>query len=657
MIEKAFEQARQIFRRFFDVIAIFILVLLYLSFPQLIIRTILGFFFFFLPGYSVARFIFRQEKVTFSSAVTYVVMISLSINPFLSNLIQLITIFTAYTSLLAILLFSLPFLIALNLKPKVQVSEKQEMSEADKSFFRSLAFLGAVVISLGLYLVASLNVAAPRGYDIYGHMYIVNNIISSGKAVFRPDLDFLSNFYVFTYAEMSVLTGMSVVSLGLLLQTFLGAVLAIGVFYFAENVTDSSLAAFVGAVLFVAGPPIYANASPYFYYFHPMWVAMALFPFVLAYVHKNLLEDKKGVAGLSPLFITALFLYHLVVGLMFFAVLLVDFILLLLILRRKRLIVNFGKLAILTLLVASVLIIPFLTNITNPFRYVYPEGGLQTLYKMFFGVSAFAFISPTGGWKFFGTYLQEFLLRALPLLVVGIPGLVYLFFRRRTLFALIFSSVLIGLLGIVQPWLGVAFLPQRFTQPLVIFGSTLVGLFISLVAAVPRVHLTKSEYKIKIKIGVSRQIGRVALLFLLFSYIGVTTYLLFYSPARQAVLDAELYLNHDDLLVIEWIDNNIPRNAKILMDQYLQFYFTGVTGRQRQFSITSDKALHEMWDIYPVNVFIGRTDLLKVDVNYIVVSRWCYTTWSFVGKQYFDQHNNLVRIYEHSQYAIYQIVR
>jgi hypothetical protein len=589
-------------------------------------------------------------------------MISLSINPLLGNLAQVITILTAHTALLTILLFSLPFLVFSDLRPKIHVPNESNTRERTKAFYRGLAFLGAVSIGLGLYLVASWNVAVPRGWDLYGHMYVVNNIISTGKAVFSPDVDMLSNFYVFIYAEVSLLTGMDVLLTGLLLQTFLGAVFASSVFYFAEYVSGSSFAAFVSAVLFFVGPPVYANASSYFYYFHPMWVAVALLPFVLAFVHKSLLADSVENTSLSPFLVIAVFLYHLTVGLMFLAILMIDFVLLLMISRKKKLVASLGKLVAATILVSSFLTVPFLSNISNPFKYVYPEGGLQTLYTMFFGWSTFQFTSPSGGWQFFSTYIQEFLIRALPLLAVGIPAMVYLSLKRRDSFTLIFSGVFVGLLGIVQPWLGLAFLPQRFIQPLLIFGSTLVGLLVARFAVIPRFRFIKHKNQIKMRISLSRKkIGSVALLILVLCYIGATSYILLYSPARRAIPDAEVYLTYEDVAVIRWIDNSIPRDAKILMDQYLQFYFTGVTGRPRLFSITSEKPIYDVWNVYPVDVYIGRTDPLNTDVDYIVISRWCYTTWSFVGKEYFDQHEGLKKIYEYQGslpfglYAVYQV--
>lgn len=270
---------------------------------------------------------------------------------------------------------------------------------------------------------------------------------------------------------------MDLLSTGLVLQTFLGALLAINVFYFAEYVTGSSVGAFAGAVLFVAGPPIYANASPYFYYFHPMWVGLALFPFVLAYVHKSLLSNEIGQTSLSPLFVTALFLYHLTVGLMFSIILVLDFIFLLVTFRKKNLVINFSKLVVLTFFISSVLIIPFLSNISNPFKYVYPEGGLQTLYVMFFGVSALAFTSPTGGWQFFSTYLQEFLLRVVPLLVVGLPVMIYLFLKKNTSFTLLLASIAVGLLGIFQPWLGSRFCLSVLSSLYLSLGQPLLVIF------------------------------------------------------------------------------------------------------------------------------------------------------------------------------------
>jgi hypothetical protein len=349
---------------------------------------------------------------------------------------------------------------------------------------------------------------------------------------------------------------------------------------------------------------------------------------------------------------------------MFSAILMIDFISLIAIYKRKKLAANLGKLVVSTLLVSSFLIIPFLTNISNPFRFVYPAGGLQTLYTMFFGWSTFQFTSSSGGWQFFTAIIQEFLISVLPLLAVGIPGMVYLFLKRRDSFTLIFSGVFVGVLGIIQPWLGLAFLPQRFIQPLLIFGSTLVGFLVSRFAMIPRFQFIKRENLIKIRILLSRRrIGRLSLLILLLCYIVATSYILLYSPVRRAMPDTEIYLTYDDVTVIRWIDDNIPKGAKILMDQYLQFYFTGITGRPRLFTITSEKPIYNIWNVYPVNVYIGRTDPLNADVDYIVISRWCYTTWSFVGKEYFDQHEGLKKIYEYQGslpfglYAVYQVTK
>lgn len=174
----------------------------------------------------------------------------------------------------------------------------------------------------------------------------------------------------------------------------------------------------------------------------------------------------------------------------------------------------------------------------------------------------------------------------------------------------------------------------------------------------------------KISVNISKQnSSSFTLLLLTFSFILLYSYVVFYSPAKEAVLAADLEIHEDDLAVIKWIDENLPRNSRILTDHYFQPYFTGITGRKPLFSITTERQFYQIWDVYPVNVYIGGTDPLKVDVDYIVVSPWCYTTWSFVGKEYFDQHEGLVNIHEfflpswhHSTlhppyYAVYEVLK
>jgi hypothetical protein len=561
--------------------------------------------------------------------------------------------------LLAILVFSLPFLLFCDANP---IGKKEEKQEIENVFYKGMAFFGSIAVGFGLYLQASLGSVAPRGWDIYDHMYVANNIISTGKSVFHPGLNVLSNFHRFLLAELSLLTGLDVLTTALLGQAMLGAVFAISMFYFTRYVTGSLTASFVSAVLFFAGPPIFnVGLEYYFYFFHPMWIALSIFPFALAYVHENLVNNKNRSVSLAPIFIVALFLYHLTVGLLFAGIIMLDFLLLLLKFRKKFLVLNFAKMTVLTLCLSPVLTIPFLFNITNPFKYVYPQGGIQTLYTMFFGVSRYQFTSPSMGQDFFAEVFSSFAKEILPIIIIGVPGLVYLFLKRSTSFILIFSCILTELIGLFQPLLGLAFMPQRFSGPLIMFGSTLAGASLSLLMVIPNIRFRKHGKSIKIRLGISKwSSSGFALLFLTFSLFLLCSYVVFYSPAKDAVLAAPWHIGEDDLIAIRWIDENIPRNSKILMDQYLQLFFTGITGRNPSFSITIDRPFYQRWHVYPVNVYIEQTDPLKVDVDYFVIS-----PWSFSGKEYFDQHENLTRIYEHNviksdtnvAYAVYEVIR
>jgi len=657
-------------RQFLDIIVLLVLVVVHVVSPELTLKAILGLLFFFLPGYSVTRFVFRNGENDFITTITYTVMVSLCVLPLIGNLVQIITFLSSYTMLLAILVFSLPFLLVCDRDSIGKKEEKQEIEDEMNMFYKGMAFFGSIAVGLGLYVQASLGVVAPRGYDIYNHMYVANNMISTGKLFFQPNINVLSNFHPFLYAELSLLTGLDLLTTAIIAQTMMGAVFAISMFYFTHYVTGSLTASFISAVLFIAGPPIYnADLTRYFWYFHPMQVALSIFPFALAYVHKSIVNNKNRSISFASLLIVALFLYHLAVGLMFANIIILDFLLLLLKIRKKFVVLNFTKMIVLTFCLSSVLTIPFLVNITNPFKHVYTQGGLETLYRMFSGYSTRLFTSPSKGWGFFTQVVSSFMKEILPLIMIGVPGLVYLFLKRFNSFILILSCILVALIGLFQPWLGLAFVPQRFSGPLTVFGSTLAGASLSLLMVIPHIRLRKHGKSIKIRVGISkRNSSNFTLLFLMFSFIFLYSYVVFYSPAKEAVLAADLELQADDLVAIKWIDENIPRNSTILMDQYFQPFFVAITGRNPLFSITSREPFWMIWDVYPVNVYIGQSDPLEVDVDYVVVSRFCFTTSSFVGKEYFDQHEGLVNIFElhyshyvptlrTPYYAVYEVIK
>jgi len=656
-------------RQFLDIIILLILAVVHMFSPEPMLKAVLGLLFFFLPGYSVTRFVLRNRKEDFTTPIIYTVFVSLCVLPLIGNLVQTVTILSSYTILLAVLVFSLPFLFVCDKNPTVK-KEEHDIEGEKNAFYLGMAFFGSIAVGVGLYIQAALGVVAPRGYDIYNHMYVVNGMISTGKLVFQPNIDILSNFHHFLYAELSLLTGLDLLTTAIVAQTFMGAVFPMSMFYFTRYITGSLTASFSSAVLFVAGPPIYSvGLKSYFWYFHPMWVALSILPFALAYVHEKILNNKNRSISLAPILVIALFLYHLAVGLMLVSIIMFDFLLLLIRFRKKFLVVNFGEMVVLSFCVSSVVTIPFLINVTNPFKYVYPQSGLQTLYEMFFGYSRYLLTSPLKGWDFFADVFSGFLGEILPLVVIGVPGLVYLFRRRSTSFILIFSCVLIASIGLFQPLLGLAFVPQRFSGPLIMFGSTLVGASLSLLAAIPHIRLRKHGKSIRIRVGLSKQsTSNLTLLLLTFSFTFLYSYLVFYSPAQKAVLAADLEIHEDDLTMIQWIDENVPRNSRILMDHYFQFFFVSITGREPLFSITSYQRQWEVWNVYPVNVYIGQSDPLEVDVDYVVISPFCFTTTPFVGKEYFDQHEGLVNIYELKvshyvptqrtpYYAIYEVTK
>lgn len=648
-------------RQFLDIIVLLVLVLLYVISPESILKAILGLLLFFLPGYSVTRFVLRNGKNDYVTKITYIVMVSLCMLPLIGNLVQMVTFLTSYSILSAILIFSLPFLFVCDANPMGKREEKGEVENEDNVFYKGMAFFGSIAVGLGLYLQAAIGTVAPRGWDVYDHMYVANNMVSTGKVVFHPGLNVLSNFHHFLLAELSLLTGLDMLATALLWQTMLGAVFMISMFYFTRCITGSLTASFISAVLFIAGPPIFnVDMTRYFYYFHPMWVALSIFPFVLAYIHETLVGGKNRSTNLAPLFVVALFLYHLTVGLVFAGIIFLDFLLLLIKFRRKSLIFSFGRMFVLSLCLSSALTVPFLFNITNPFKHVYPQGGLQTLYTMFFGVSSYQFAAPSMGWDFFAEVISNFLKGILPLILIGVPGLVYLFLKRSTSFLLIFSCILTGLMGLLQPLFGFAFMPERFSDLLIVFGSTLAGASLSLVMVIPNMRFKKNGRSIKIRIGTSTpNPGGFLLLLLTFSFTFLYGYIVFYSPAKDAILDTgALHIYEDDLIAIRWIDENTPRDSKILMDQYLQLFFTGITGRKPLYSIATEKRLWQIWDVYPINVYKGQTDPLDVGVDYIVIS-----PWSTGGIEYLDQHANLTRSFEHGfirhdtnvVYAVYEV--
>jgi len=656
-------------RQFLDIIILLILAATHTFSPEPMLKVVLGLLFFFLPGYSVTRFVLRNRKKDFTTPIIYTVLLSFCVLPLIGNLVQIVTLLSFYSILLAVLVFSLPLLYFCDKNPPVR-KEEQDINGEETLFYLGMAFFGSIAVGVGLYVQAALGVVAPRGYDIYEHMYVANGIISTGRLVFQPNINVMSNFHHFLYAELSLLTGLDLLTTGIVAQTLMGAVFSMSMFYFARYVTGSLTASFTSAVLFIAGPPIYSvGLKSYFWYFHPMWVALSIFPFALAYVHENILNNKNKSASLAPILIVALFLYHLAVGLMFVSIIAFDFLLLLLRFRKKFLFVNFGEMAVLTVCLSSVVTIPFLINVTNPFKYVYPESGLQTLYNMFFGYSKYLWTSPQKGWDFFADVFSRFSREILPLVIIGVPGLVYLFRRRSASFILILSCVLTALIGLFQPLLGLSFMPQRFNGLLIMFGSTLVGASLSLLASFPHIRFRKRGKSIKVKVGLSkRSSSSLALLLLTFSFLFLYSYIVFFSPARGAVLAADLEIHEDDLTMIQWLDENIPRDRKILMDQYFQFFFVTITGREPLFSITSEESLWQLWNVYPVNVYIGQSDPLEVDVDYIVISPFCFTTTPFVGKEYFDQHEGLVNIHELKvshyvptqrtpYYAVYEVTR
>lgn len=659
------------FRQFLDIAIILVLALIW-AFPQPMLKTILGLLFFFLPGYGLTRFLFLYEKRDVIDFIIFTTVISFCAIPLLGNLVQVLFLLSSYSLLLASLVFSIPLLALADVKSKKSEEIKTEVKKENNTFFKAIAFFGAVSIVLGLYIQVSIGTTAPRGWDIFEEMYTVDRVISTGKAVVFPSLNMVNNFYYFSYAGLSLLTGLDVASTGVLGQTMLGAVFAMSIFYFAHYISGSPTASLISSVLFMAGPPLYSNVKTYFYYFHPMYVALAIFPFALACFHEALSGERKRVLGLSSLLICATVLFHLVVGLMLLFIMIFDFVFLLIKARRKVLILDFSKICIVTFALSSIMTIPFLLNVTNPFKYIYLQGGLQTLYMMFFGVSKFVLLSPAKGPAFLAKVISDFIVGTLPLILIGIPGLLYLAVKKPSSLILIFSCLLTGLLGVLQPFLGLAFMPQRFSSGLLLFGAVMVG--VSLLSfkfyfEVLRGFLRKRGDKIKIKLkmpAISLPKG-FTLMLIISIYIAFYPYIVFFSPTKNAVLAAERNVRENDLIAIKEIDKIVPKDSKVLMDQYLQFFFTGITGRNPLYSLPAIDC-YQQWPYYPVNIYIGRANISTISVDYVVISPWCYTTSAFVGKQYFDQNANLTLIYELSVergpqaaytgfYAVYKVLR
>jgi hypothetical protein len=672
MSEKATGKFYSVFRRFWDVVALLVLALLWLI-PEPFLKVPLGIAFFFLPGFSITKLLSVSDRKDIVDFLIHTTLVSFAAIPLLSYVIQILIQLSPYSLLLGILVFSIPLMVLS--KTKSNQNQKPEAPEAEESNTsqKAMILMAALAIGLGLYIQASLNTVSPRGWDIFTHMNTVNRIISTGGAVLLPSVYTLSNFYHFSFASLCLLTGLDVPLVGIIGQTMLGALFMMSIFYFVHSITKSPTASLVSAVLFIAGPPLYTSMKTYYWYFHPMYVALAILPFAAAVFHEALSRETKRGLGLSALLITAVALYHLIVGLILFFIVFFDFIFLLVKQRKKAVAIDFSKIVLVTLSLSAVVTIPFLVNLTNPFKYVYVEGGLQTLYTMFFGVSKFMLVSPTKGPDFLATVFAEFKSDILPLLVVGLPGLLYLAIKRSSSFVLLFSCLLTGLLGVLQPFVGLAFMPQRFSSGLILFGSAMVGatlisskFYFSALRAFLGKRMEKTGFhprlpKVSLPRG-STLIVAVWVFVLLYSFI------VFFSPAQSAVLSAELEIREQDMIAIKEIDSLVPRDSKVLIDHYLQFFFTGITGRNPLYSISETIAYPDQWAVYPLNVYTGVTDPVAAGLDYVVISPWCYTTSQFVGKAYFDEQEDLVQIYElrvergpsasyTGYYAVYRVIR
>jgi hypothetical protein len=672
MSEKATGRLYSVFRRFWDVVILLVLALLWLV-PEPLLKIPIGIAFFFLPGFSITKLLSAHDKKDVVDFVICTTVISFAAIPLLGNLVQIIVLLSPYSLLLGILAFSIPLLVLSKAKSDSNQPPETLTAQGDSTFQKAMIFIAALAIGLGLYVQASLGTVSPRGWDIFAHMNIVNRIISTGGAVLLPSVYSLSNFYHFSFASLCLLTGLDVPLMGVIGQTMLGVLLMMSIFYFAHSITKSPVASLIAAVLFIAGPPLYTSMKTYYWYFHPMYVALAILPFAAACFYGALSRETKRGLGLSALLITAVALYHLVVGLILFFIIFFSFIFLLIKRRKKAVISDFSKVCIVALLLSAVVTVPFLVNLTNPFKYVYVEGGLRTLYTMFFGVSQFVLVSPTKGPDFLASVFAEFRSNILPLLVLGLPGLLYLAIRRSSWFILLFSCLLTGLLGVLQPAIGLAFMPQRFSSGLILFGSVMVGatllsskFYFSALRAFlsKRMERTRFHFKlpaIRLPKG-STAVAAVWIFVLLYSFV------VFFSPAQTAVLSAELEIREQDMLAIREIDRLVPRESKVLTDHYLQVFFTGITGRNPLYSLSDTISYSSQWSLYPLNVYIGVTDPTAVGVDYVVISPWCYTTSSFVGKTYFDEHEDLVQIYQlrvekgqgasyTGYYAVYRVIR
>jgi hypothetical protein len=673
MSEKIKKVLKSGFILFWNIFVVLVLALIWV-FSEGTVRLPIGLLLFFLPGYSLTKFLFLYQKRDSVDFMIYTAIISFALMPLLGNLIQALTWFSSYTLLLTLLIFSVPLLVFSDLRSRRSKRDQKvtDVKNNHRPFRKAFALLGAVAIGLGLYALPSIGALAPRGWDIFVHMNTVNRMISTGETVVVPTVDALSNFYQYLYSSLSLLTGLDVLSTGILGQVMLGGVFMVSIFYLVHSITDSPTASLISAVLFIAGPPLYSNTSPYFYYFHPMYVAAAILPFALACFHEAFSGSNSRELGLSSLLISAVALYHLTVGLMLFFIMIFDFVFSLAKLRKKALVLNFSAVCIAAFGLSSILTIPFLLNITNPFRYVYPQGGLQTLYTMFFGLSGLA-LSPTVNPNLLGRVLGEFAAKTALPLFLGLPGLLYLWLKKRSSFILIFSCLLTGLLGVVQPIIGVAFMPGRFLEVLILFVSVLVGAtLLSLkfyLEALTRVLRkrgvgTKTRFRMPHMPTVSHPKAVVLMLTIVF-YVLSYSFIVFYSPARDAMLNADLEIKEDDVISMKEIDGILPKDSKVLMDQYLQVFFTGITGRNRFYSFSSSINYWDQWSLSPLDVYLGRADPSSLDVDYVVISPWCYTTSKFVGKYFFDQNENLTMIYEHvvekgsaaysGTYAVYKV--
>jgi hypothetical protein len=372
--------------------------------------------------------------------------------------------------------------------------------------------------------------------------------------------------FMLLFATIYQITNAELEFLGRYVTIGFGAISAVFVYVLAKKLTGNYKIGLVAALLAVTTVRYVSRTAGFF----SEILGHLLVPAILIFIYKGIAEKNKKSLYLGGILLAGQIIVHHLTS----AVLLITlftFVILLLVFERKK--AFYEVKGILTILVIGLIL-------SSPFWINLVKGGIYNIV-----------VKEAYGRESFPTFETLYKSLGIPQVLLGIPGIIYAFYKRKIQYLLLLAWILPTFLGLYDRYIAEALFSSTLLKwdpnLLYVFSPSLNTRYyafmtqpLSILGAIFLFALTSCLKKTKLKrLQSSFEIFAVIIIFILLPLPFNSD--LFYEGSGYSWINWALvsFVNPEEYDAAKWMRDNLPTNVNILSDYEANEMILGVTAK------------------------------------------------------------------------------